>query len=120
MSLLGIDEFRSAASTARRRMLLGTLVALLTVFAYFGVIYLLAKFAGVQQLRNGKSTTGLLATVGVLPVFFGVFALAARWAQSHPHLKCPHCRRSLAESAKLVIATRNCPHCGRRVLAEPD
>jgi hypothetical protein len=34
-------------------------------------------------------------------------------------LRCPHCREPLGQLA-LVIATRNCPGCGRRVAAEPD
>jgi hypothetical protein len=33
--------------------------------------------------------------------------------------RCPHCGEALRQFA-LVVATRNCPRCGRRVVADPD
>jgi DNA-directed RNA polymerase subunit RPC12/RpoP len=36
-----------------------------------------------------------------------------------PRTRCPHCRAKLAGQPALVIASRNCPECGGRVLADP-
>lgn len=45
---------------------------------------------------------------------------AARDPRQFKHLACPHCGTSLSRNAALVVATRNCPGCGRRVVADPD
>ena len=36
------------------------------------------------------------------------------------HTTCPHCQQVLNPLAPIVVATRNCPGCGRQVLAEPE
>lgn len=45
---------------------------------------------------------------------------AARKPPGFKLLRCPHCSQALNPVAPLVIATRNCPSCGRRVVAEPE
>lgn len=45
---------------------------------------------------------------------------AARKPGTVKRLDCPHCGEHLNRHARIVIATRNCPACGRRVLAEPE
>jgi DNA-directed RNA polymerase subunit RPC12/RpoP len=40
--------------------------------------------------------------------------------QAFKPIKCPHCGGLLNNSFHTVIATRNCPHCGKRVVAEPE
>jgi len=37
-----------------------------------------------------------------------------------PRLHCPHCNTMLFERRNIVVATRNCVRCGKRVLAEPE
>lgn len=45
---------------------------------------------------------------------------AARQLKTFKLLACPHCGEQLNRHARLVVATRNCPACGRRVVAEPE
>jgi hypothetical protein len=45
---------------------------------------------------------------------------AARRPTSVKPLNCPHCGQKLNPHAVLVIATHNCPACGRRVVADPE
>src|SRR5439155_24421884 len=40
-------------------------------------------------------------------------------SQSQGH-RCPHCGAGLWRNLPIVVATRNCPGCGRRVVEEPD
>jgi hypothetical protein len=46
--------------------------------------------------------------------------LAARKPGTFKPLRCPHCQKLLNPLAPIVLATHNCPHCGRQVLAEPE
>jgi hypothetical protein len=64
---------------------------------------------------------GFKAVVGVLTMascMLGAWHNEAR-SRRDPRLLCPHCERPLQMHGALVIATRNCPNCGLRVLAEP-
>ncbi len=45
---------------------------------------------------------------------------AARKAFPVKPLDCPHCGARLNVHFRIVIATRNCPKCGRQVAAEPE
>ena len=45
---------------------------------------------------------------------------SARQLKTLKLLACPHCGEQLNRHARLVVATRNCPACGRRVVAEPE
>jgi hypothetical protein len=45
---------------------------------------------------------------------------AARNAIPFKPIDCPHCSVRLNRHLPIVIATRNCPVCGKRVAAEPQ
>jgi hypothetical protein len=34
-------------------------------------------------------------------------------------IRCPHCEKVVSQMRAIVVATRNCPYCGRTVLEEP-
>jgi hypothetical protein len=95
-----------------------------------------------RQLGYRISLTGALLFVGYLIVFLGVqirgsSAIEAWWAlttilapatiwligsflcwQRSPLLRCYFCRKGLVSGWPIVVATRHCPHCGRRTLAQ--
>jgi hypothetical protein len=60
--------------------------------------------------------------VGMAVVLAGSFVMHSmtKKARRHSRLFCPHCTNPIVYYPSLVIATRNCPWCGRRVLAEPE
>jgi hypothetical protein len=45
---------------------------------------------------------------------------AARKLRTLKFLNCPHCGAQINGPAALIVSTRNCPSCGRRVVAEPE
>ena len=58
--------------------------------------------------------------IPTLVLVFGGLPLIEVVAMRDTRVCCPYCRRSLITNRHLVIATRNCPYCGRRVLIEPE
>src|SRR5688500_11620422 len=46
--------------------------------------------------------------------------LAARKPGGFKPLRCPHCPKLPNPLGPIVVATHNCPACGRQVLAEPE
>lgn len=48
------------------------------------------------------------------------YVAARQPGKSFKVLSCPHCRKVLNPLGPVVLATHNCPHCGRQVLAEPE
>lgn len=53
-------------------------------------------------------------------VLIGGTWLGYRRSSRDQRLLCPHCSALLVEGKHVVVATRNCVQCGRRVLAEPE
>lgn len=58
----------------------------------------------------------ILIFVFGMPLMITGFWWTDRTYRSFPELVCRHCGESLARPRSTVIATGNCPHCGRRVL----
>jgi hypothetical protein len=54
--------------------------------------------------------------LGVPLMLFG-FWRADQYQKHYPNLHCRHCNKPLLQSARIVIASRNCPSCGRQVLS---
>lgn len=50
------------------------------------------------------------------PLMLLGFYHADRTYLNYPHLICPHCQGNLSRARSVIIATGNCPSCGRRVL----
>jgi hypothetical protein len=110
-----IDEFRADAerckSGVQRRVMLsiGSLMALI-----------LLSVAARALLRDavGSAAEFLPAAVFVagVPLMLYGFWRADRYAARFATLACPHCAATLATSSGIVIASRNCPSCGKRVI----
>jgi hypothetical protein len=126
--MLSIDEFNSAdAAYTRlngRRVLIVAAATVGTMFACFAVVALYR-----DSIRNflvetvGASAAEIVMGFTSAPavfVLFGGLLVFGRLNKQDSRLICPSCNKSLLGMTQLVVATRNCGHCGKRILAEPD
>jgi endogenous inhibitor of DNA gyrase (YacG/DUF329 family) len=122
--MMTIDEFKASASRYSRGMAWALLGSVLAVIAFLGLV---AMFR--DPLRDIYTRTfggpGAEILVGLSPfpavlILIGSLWYAERRLLRDVRLKCPSCGKQIVGMRHLVIATRNCPHCGRRVLQEPD
>jgi hypothetical protein len=126
-----VEEFNAAERRARAGdwPLLFPLVVMFAVPLGFSVI-------GPDRLWNSFEErygimAGALLVLGILcgwgVVVAGLALAALRWAarrrermrQAEPALNCPHCKAALCAMPQ-IVASRRCPSCRRRVLAEPE
>src|SRR5439155_10025087 len=100
-----------------------TLVGILVLIPAAGVLFCLLVASLEEPLTRlvGNAGFGAVAfATFFVGLAFGCWA-AGRIDQSIRrkwHLNCPHCGGSLVHPSGIVIATRRCPHCGRRALAD--
>lgn len=119
-----IAEFNAAADAHTRRMVIAMAASVAGMFAVFGVIVLIRETA-LESLNAHLGEVGteialLLLICLALGVFLTGMWLGYRRGNRDPLLNCTHCNKMLVENRKIVVATRNCVHCGKRVLAEPE
>lgn len=120
-----IDKFNQASAEYRRRSWAGIGLAFLAFFGTFGLGLGLIRVFDLRAAcaaSFGEPAAETLEGVVMLlafPAFMAVILYGDRRASSDPRLRCPHCDKHLEAMSNLVVATRNCPHCGRRVLEEP-
>ena len=115
-----IDEFRSDHERCSRRIARTFFISIGGMFAF---VLLSLGASELFEAEIGptlsKFLPGGLFAIGVPFMLFGFW-----WADQHhkkfPNLCCRHCGKSLVQSSGIVIASRNCPHCGRQVVAAPD
>lgn len=116
--LLTVEEVNAAAARYNRHGVIlatGTFAAMLIGFGI--------AFAFIGAFRALVEQLGAVA--GILPLLPAVaFCFAGIWwsqqaANADASAKCPHCGKLLVRYRSIVIATRNCPDCGRRAIAEP-
>jgi hypothetical protein len=117
---LPMAGFRVAHRAYARRSLFGGM--LLVGLAFLPLVAVVCWEAPLGRLL-GETGAGVLL-VAALFVGWALFAwagsLAERRLRRNLHLNCPHCDQSLYHPSGIVIATRRCPHCGRRALAEEE
>ncbi len=121
---LDIEQFNRACSRYGRGVLTVAGLAIVTAFGCFAVVlpfkqeiraFYMGHFgAGAAEILMG------LTPFPAIPVMFAGFWWLHRLSKKTPELLCPHCKKSIVGMRHIVVATKNCPHCGRRVLAEPD
>jgi hypothetical protein len=121
--VLTIEEFNAAASAHRRR-LLGVIAApLVTIAVCFAVVIpFKSAFRGFFRREFGEVAAEVFIGLTPLPallVLAGVLWWHQRRARWDARLLCPHCGKRLVDMQFVVVATRNCGHCGKQVLAEP-
>jgi hypothetical protein len=115
-----VEDLNTAAKRYQRYVLTCILAlfgsALLCVIIY-------APFQ--KRIETRLSNVPLGEVLSVVPMGLGLLiAFAAlipvsRRVDRKFGVPCPHCGTSLIESHRIVIASRNCFHCGKRVLEEP-
>ena len=115
-----IDEFRADHDQCSQRTL-RTLVASIGSLLVFLLLGIAAR--NVSSAYVGPVATEFLPVacvlVGIPLMLFG-FWRADQHQKKFPNLRCRHCAKPLMQSARIVIASRNCPHCGRQVLTPPS
>jgi hypothetical protein len=121
--MLTIEEFNAAASAYNRRMVIVAAVSVTGTFAWLGIDYLvrivLGNFLSASLGPLCAEAFFAFFPVAAIPVFLTGMWLGDRRGRRDQRLLCPHCGFMLFQNRRLVVATRNCVECGRRVLAEP-
>jgi nitrate reductase gamma subunit len=121
--VLSIDEFNAAASAHTRRVMVAAGGAVAGMVACFGLAALLRQpLHGSLSAQLGEVGAEVLFVVVpflAILVFLTAMWLGYRRGRRDERLLCPHCHTLLVQHQHLVVATRNCVQCGRRVLAEP-
>jgi hypothetical protein len=119
-----IEDFNVAGSAYTRRIFIVGGLAVVVMFACFAVVVPFRDALRTQYEEwfgkvAAEALMGLTPLPGLLVLIGGLSVVEYR-ARRNSRLRCPHCRRMLTGMRPLVVATRNCGHCGRRVLAEPE
>jgi uncharacterized RDD family membrane protein YckC len=125
------DEYRAAERRANRALGEGLFLCAVLVAAPAGLHWLVRPDQTIAALEPRYDA--LTAAVIVFALMFGwvvgliVVAVGGIWffssrrrnrREADPVLNCPHCRTELG-LAFLAVATRRCPECRRRALADP-
>jgi hypothetical protein len=91
-----------------------------------GMFIILLLSVGATELTEetlgpvlSKFLPAAFFVLGVPVMLFG-FWRADQQHKRFATLTCPHCAKPLVQSSRIVIASRNCPFCGRQVVAAPD
>jgi hypothetical protein len=121
--MLSIQEFNAATSAYTKRFLVVSALSVIIMFACFAVVGvwrdpLLVFCTGHFSEPVAEALTGVAAAPALIVLVAGLW-LGERRAKRDARLFCPHCGKNLTGMRHLVIATRNCGYCGKRVLAEP-
>jgi len=118
--MLTVDKFHAAVTAhfarSRRLVYSSLLACILILVAEVMVSFFIPLSASGEYVDLGLK-------IGLFVLVFASCMLGAWHNQARsrrdPRLVCPHCLAPLQLYGALVIATRNCPGCGLRVLAEP-
>ncbi len=109
---MNIDEFKSHARSCQSTQIFRLVVLLVPFFMVLAV----CKLAVV---KSDDIWTKFIPAI-VLVLFVPGLVCGAKWVEnacrSIAGMLCPNCSKPLTQSKSIVIATGNCPNCGRRVL----
>jgi DNA-directed RNA polymerase subunit RPC12/RpoP len=117
-----ISEFSRAASVYQKRSVVACIaplsIALLLIIAYAPLQHRLESFLSTRI--NAFAVDLLAALPMALPTvlaFLFIIPLARR-IDRQSGIACPHCAKTLANHKAIVIASRNCPYCGKKVIED--
>lgn len=122
---ISIDALNHAARSYLRGVLMicGISFALAVAGAVIAIENRDAIRSWYTKQFGAPAAEGLVGVTPFLPAIVAIFA-GIYWVERkrgrNPSLLCPHCRRNLMQMRHLVIASRNCPYCGKRVVEEPS
>ncbi len=120
-----IDKFNQAASEYQRSVFialgLGTFASILTVGACSWLVRVLTLRTFYTEHFGEPASEILLGLTPfpAIPVLLAFIWYGERRASADPRIRCPHCEKVVSQMRAIVVATRNCPYCGRTVLKEP-
>ena len=119
------DEFISTTKAYNKHEVAFVGILLLFVFVSFiGYLTFEEPFQRYRASRFSGNTSNALTAVPLFLSMFLVFVFAtiSRVKRERKlRILCPHCTKNLAGTAMyqgIVIASRNCPYCGMKVLEE--
>jgi hypothetical protein len=123
--MVTIEEFRAARDRQSRRRGYQFLVGLVYLpLSHLLTLHFVNLFPILFEPADPSTSfleRPLWLALGIAFVFMITLDFRSRRKlRREPCLSCPHCRRSFFDDASVVIATKNCPRCGKRVLSEPD
>jgi DNA-directed RNA polymerase subunit RPC12/RpoP len=114
------DQFIEAAAHYNTRALIPCVIPLLlgvACEAVYSPFY--HRFEAYLDLRFAGTTSAILAVMPVaLPATVALCLIIplSRRMEQKLGVPCPHCGKALACYKGIVIASKNCPHCGMKVL----
>ncbi len=122
MTAVNVEKFNQAASEYNKRSMLACLVPL-------GILFLLCMaYVPFEQSVEAWLTSRFGATPGellaIVPVAllvilgFGAMIIFQRRVDRKLGIACVHCSKPLINFRHIVIASRHCPYCGKRVIEE--
>ena len=109
-----VAEYKAEFAKCQTRLTWRMAGSIAVIFAMLGI-------AGIVRYNNPElaDTIAPIIVFAVgLPLMLLGFVHADRTYRRYPCLVCPHCDGNLARQKSVIIATGNCPNCGRRVLAD--
>lgn len=115
-----VDTFRMAAHA--HTLWLGRR-AMLVIAGFVLVVWVVTESADGLEANYGKWTSTAATCSAIILGGSGTIYLCVHMNRRHlknPLLVCPHCHSSLHDLAYIVVASHNCPSCGRQVLEPPD
>jgi hypothetical protein len=116
------EEFIKAAASHNRRAVAVFLIPLLLAFAFI-IAYgpFQRRYEAFLASRIAGPTPKLLKVLPIaVPLLIAIGAMIPLTRKNDRDLgvPCPHCRKPLAQLKSIVIASKNCPYCGAKVLED--
>ncbi|MEM0924967.1 MAG: hypothetical protein AAGJ83_02925 [Planctomycetota bacterium] len=108
-----IEEYKAEVKRHDTATFLRMLASIAILFVFGAAVAIIRFFDDTL----GTVLAPIFMCVG-FPLMFLGFRQADRTYRGFPALICRHCDGSIARNSATVIATGNCPNCGRRVLAD--
>ncbi|GEM_PF-6339177 len=109
---MNVAEYNTEVGRCQRQLSWRMACAIAPMFAALSV-------AGIVRYNN-PGLADILAPIIMFAIGFPImllgFVRADRTYRNFPALVCPHCDGNLSRMKSVIIATGNCPNCGRRVL----
>jgi DNA-directed RNA polymerase subunit RPC12/RpoP len=116
------DQFIKAVRSHNRRAAAIFIIPLLVAFAFI-IAYgsFQQRFEAYLGSKMAGPTPEILKMLPVAVPFMaaiGVMILLSRKNDREMGVACPHCGKPLAQFKAIVIASKNCPYCGKKVLED--
>jgi DNA-directed RNA polymerase subunit RPC12/RpoP len=117
-----LSEFTRAVGVYNKRTAMGILGPCLIAFLLFlAYTPFQDRFESFLSTRfdsfNVYILTHLPMALTQIITILCIFWLAGR-IQRQSGVRCPHCAKGLVKRKRIVIASRNCPYCGKRVIED--